>query len=167
MRFAELIAGQGPADVFSQVGSLWGEVTAARQAAWAHMCDPFAFAAMRKVAYRNFGLEVCFLLGTSRPVRVAVFHACCCHVHWQCIYARLHIRVASPPPSHTDTQTTVSGLEVLGAASISGRVVGSVCVPWVSGVVLKPIALLASFAVLPANEAPHCIYPCNTGNGSP
>eukprot|EP00892_Ulva_mutabilis_P012438 jgi/Ulvmu1/9567/UM053_0056.1 len=58
IRFSEIIAGQGPADIASQVGSLELPVTSGRMAAWAHMCGPFPFTAMRDVAYRNFGLKV-------------------------------------------------------------------------------------------------------------
>eukprot|EP00892_Ulva_mutabilis_P012436 jgi/Ulvmu1/9565/UM053_0054.1 len=58
IRFAEIIAGQGPADIVSQVGSLELPVTSGRMAAWAHMCGPFPFTAMRDVAYRNHGLKV-------------------------------------------------------------------------------------------------------------
>lgn len=58
VQFAEIIAGQGPADIATQVGSLDVKISNMQLAAWAHMCDPFPFTAMREVAYRNHGLKV-------------------------------------------------------------------------------------------------------------
>jgi len=50
IQLAEVIAGQGPADIRSQVQTLTSPVTNETLAAWAHMCDPFSFTAMRQVA---------------------------------------------------------------------------------------------------------------------
>lgn len=57
--FSELIGGQGPADIATQVLSLEFKVNSTQMSSWAHMCDPFAFSEMRRIAYRNHGLQVC------------------------------------------------------------------------------------------------------------
>lgn len=58
IRLSEVIAGQGPVDLVSHVGKMSLEADDHQLAQWAHMCDPFAFSAMREVAYRNHGLKV-------------------------------------------------------------------------------------------------------------
>ena len=81
IQFSELIAGQGPADISTQVGAVDRDIRVAQLAAWAHMCGPFSFTSMRRVAYRNLGLQVrrcsslCGHWHFSHPQAMRLFHA--------------------------------------------------------------------------------------------
>eukprot|EP00892_Ulva_mutabilis_P012457 jgi/Ulvmu1/9584/UM054_0014.1 len=58
IQFSEIIAGMGPVDITSHVGKMKVKPDSRTLSAWAHMCAPFPFAAMRDVAYRLHGLQV-------------------------------------------------------------------------------------------------------------
>eukprot|EP00892_Ulva_mutabilis_P006238 jgi/Ulvmu1/3987/UM183_0006.1 len=58
IQFSEVIAGQGPTDLATHLGSAQDNPDAHLYSNWAHMCEPFMFASMREVAYRNHGLKV-------------------------------------------------------------------------------------------------------------
>lgn len=58
VRFAEIIAGQGPVDMMSHVHHYSEAVSQATLAQWAHICSPYPFTTMRSIAYRNLGMEV-------------------------------------------------------------------------------------------------------------
>ena len=86
MQFSEIIAGQGPADIVTHVGKMKETPDWRQLSAWAHMCAPFPFSAMREVAYRNHGLQVCgagsackvCCLTLVHRARVCVVPACRC-----------------------------------------------------------------------------------------
>eukprot|EP00892_Ulva_mutabilis_P006239 jgi/Ulvmu1/3988/UM183_0007.1 len=58
IQFSEIIGGQGPADLATQLGNAREHPNDKDYAEWAHTCQPAMFANMREVAYRNYGLKV-------------------------------------------------------------------------------------------------------------
>eukprot|EP00892_Ulva_mutabilis_P012456 jgi/Ulvmu1/9583/UM054_0013.1 len=58
IQFSEVVGGMGPVDITTHVGKMKVKPDSRTLSAWAHMCAPFPFSAMRDVAYRLHGLQV-------------------------------------------------------------------------------------------------------------
>eukprot|EP00892_Ulva_mutabilis_P002583 jgi/Ulvmu1/12325/UM089_0009.1 len=58
IQFAEIVGGQGPADLESHVGNAKAHTDAKDLLKYSHICRPAMFANMRDLAYRNHGIQV-------------------------------------------------------------------------------------------------------------
>ena len=59
IQFSELVGGQGTTDLVTHLMHSCSEKED-NLLQWSHMCNPFQMIAMRDLAYRNFGLKVCY-----------------------------------------------------------------------------------------------------------